>query len=133
RYQPMTTAPEHPPPAAGHQVNAARHLAAIAGRLAGHGLTSRLDVLGGTPVLTIGPDDAGPDDAAVAIDPDPDPARGPVPRLDCTCTWTPAPRATAEQVAATIAAVLDAVRLPGSQPPASMPSGPAAGQEDGTR
>ncbi len=100
---------------------AGEHLAAIAGSLAGHGLTSRLDVLGGTPVLTIGQHGAGPDAAAVAIDPDP--GHGPVPRLDCTCTWTPAPRATAEAIAATVAAVLDAVRPPGDQPrPARTPA-----------
>jgi hypothetical protein len=126
----MTTASEHPPPAPGHQVSAAgAHLAAIAGSLAGHGLASRLDVLGGTPVLTTVQAGAGPDAPAVAIDPDPGPGpgHGPVPQLDCTCTWTPAPRATAEAIAATIAAVLGAIRPPGGQPPASTVPGPAAG------
>jgi hypothetical protein len=122
----MTTASEHPPPAPGHQVSAAgAHLAAIAGSLAARGLASRLDVLGGNPVLTTGQAGAGPDAPAVAIDPDP--GLGPVPRLDCTCTWTPAPRATAEAIAATVAAVLGAIRPPGGQPPAGTLPGPAAG------
>jgi len=117
----MTTASEHPPPAAGHRASAGEYLAAIAGSLAGRGLASSLDVLGGIPVLTTSLDGAGPDAAAVAIDPDPGhgAGRGPVPRLECTCTWTAAPSATAETVAATVAAVLDAVRRPGDQPPAS--------------
>lgn len=107
---------------------AGEHLAAIAGSLASHGLASRLDVLGGTPVLTIGQHGAGPDAAAVAIDPDPGPGpgHGPVPRLDCTCTWTPAPHATAEAIAATIAVVLDAVRPPGDQPRPARDPAPAA-------
>jgi len=119
----MTTASEHPPhAAAGPQASAGEYLAAIAGSLAGRGLASCLDILGGIPVLTTVPDGAGPDAAAVAIDPGP--GRGPVPRLDCTCTWTPSPSATAEAVAATVAAVLDAVRRAGDQPPASTPATP---------
>jgi hypothetical protein len=103
----MTTPPaQHPMP--GTQASAAgQHLAAIAASLSGHGITCRLTRLGGTPVLTIDAPGDGEDLAAVAIDPDI--YAGPGLRLDCTCTWTPAPGATPQATAATITAVLNAL------------------------
>lgn len=106
--------PAGPQPACG----VSRHLAAIADSLASCGLASRLTVLGGTPVLDIGPPAAGPDSPAVAVDP------GPGLRLDCTCTWTAAPGGTAEATAATIRAVLDAIRAAGQHPAATRPGPP---------
>lgn len=110
----MTSAP-------GPAADARRHLAAIADSLSGHGLRSRLTMLGGTPVLDIGQPAAGPGLPAVSVDPGT--GGGPGLRLDCTCTWTPAPGATAEATAATIRAVLDAIRV-GDQSPASSRTGP---------
>lgn len=91
-----------------------QHLAAIAAALAGHGITSRLTRLAGTPVLTTARPAAGPDPATIAIDPVPGL------RLDCTCTWTPAPGATPQATAAVITAVLHAAR------PAAGPAPPPA-------
>jgi hypothetical protein len=114
----MTTAPrQHQPPPAAPASSAREHLAAIAASLAGHGLPSRLDILAGTPVLTIDEPAAGPDPAAVAIDPDT--SGSPGLRLDCTCTWTPAPGTAPETTAATILAVLTAIRPAAHQPPAA--------------
>jgi hypothetical protein len=116
----MTTAPGQHPPQPGPAAGARQHLAAIAGRLASHGLASRLTVLEGTPVLDISQPDGGPDLAAVAIDP------GPGPQLDCTCTWTPAPGADAATIASTIRAVLDAIGAAG-QAPAGITRPPTTG------
>jgi hypothetical protein len=59
-----------------------------------------------------------PDPATIAIDPVP--GRGL--RLDCTCTWTPAPGATPQATAAVISAVLHAARLAGPGPPRRPPA-----------
>jgi hypothetical protein len=121
-----TTPPQHHPPAT-PPGRAGQHLAAIAASLAGRGVTARLDILGGTPVLTIEDAAAGPDPAAVAIDPAPGPGHHPAGlQLECTCTWTPAPGATPEATAVTVLAVLDAIRPSRHQPPASPFPGPAA-------
>lgn len=87
---------------------AGQHLAAIATSLSGYGIASHLIRLGGIPVLTVDAPGDGPDPATIAIDPDTH--AGPGLRLDCTCTWTPAPGATPQATAATITAVLDALR-----------------------
>jgi hypothetical protein len=107
----MTTAPGPHPPQPGPAPAARQHLAAIAGSLASCGLTGRLTVLDGTPVLDISQPGGGPDLPAVAIDP------GPGLQLDCTCTWTLAPGADAATIASTIRTVLDALGAAG-QPPA---------------
>jgi hypothetical protein len=86
---------------------AGQHLAAIATSLSGLGITGRLTCLGGTPVLTVDAPGGGEDPATIAIDPDTH--AGPGLRLDCTCTWTPAPGATPQATAATITAVLNAL------------------------
>jgi hypothetical protein len=98
------TADPAPTPAPAAPPSAAQHLAAIAAGLAGHGITSRLTRIGGTPVLTIDEPAAGPDHATVTIDP------GPGLHLDCTCIWTPAPGTTPQAAAATIRTVLNAIR-----------------------
>jgi hypothetical protein len=136
QYQPMTTTPEHEPPPAGHQLTAAgEHLAAIAAGLSGHELTSRLDVLGGTPVLTIDQSAGGPDPATIAIEP----GCGPGLRLECTCTWSPASGAAPEATAATIAGMLAALRParpgpaaadPGPKPQAAASAPPTAARDD---
>jgi hypothetical protein len=87
---------------------ASQHLAAIAASLSGHGIASTLTRIGGTPTLTIGEPAAGPDHATVTIDPDPGGAPGL--HLDCTCIWTPPPGAAPGATAATIIAVLNALR-----------------------
>jgi hypothetical protein len=99
----MTAHPGPPPPPAA-QAGAARHLAAIADGLAGHGITSHLTRIGGTPVLTIDEPAAGPDYATITIDP------GPGLHLDCTCIWTPPPGTTPQAATATILTVLNAIR-----------------------
>jgi hypothetical protein len=131
----MTTTPEHLPPSAGHQATAAgEHLAAIAASLSGHGLTSRLTVLAGTPVLTIDQPPGAPDPATIAIDPEP--GCGPGLRLECTCTWSPAPGAMPEATAGTIATMLAALRPrtaaadPGPEPPQAAASSPPAPARD---
>src|SRR5580693_2849301 len=106
-----TTPPQHQPPPANPASSAREHLAAIAG----HGLTSRLDILAGTPVLTIDEPAAGPDPAAVGIDPHTIGSAGR--RLECPCTWAPAPGTAPETTAATILAVLTAIRLAAHKPP----------------
>ena len=89
------------------------HLAAISASLSDHGITSRLTRIGGTPVLTIDAPGTEEDPTTIAIDPDTHAA--PELRLDCTCIWTPAPGATPQATAATITAVLNALRpAPGS-------------------
>ena len=105
----MITRPARPA-ASATAAAAGQHLADIAARLSGGGITSCLTRLGGIPVLTVAAPGGGPDPATVAIDPDTGP--GPGLRLDCTCTWTPAPGATAQATADTITAVLNAVRVP---------------------
>ena len=96
-----------------------QHLAAIAAALAGHGITSRLTRLAGTPVLTTGPRGrAGPRHHRHR----PRSHAGPGLRLDCTCIWTPAPGTTPQATAAVIAAVLHAARRrpgPARRPPAA--------------
>lgn len=114
----MTTRPGQDSPPPGPAASARRHLAAIADSLTSHGLASRLTVLGGTPVLDISQPAGGPDPPAVGIDP------GPGLRLDCTCTWTAAPGATAEATAATIRAVLDAIGAAGQHPASTRPGPP---------
>src|ERR1039457_3448272 len=92
RHPEMTTDPA-PQPAPPGQPGAARQpLAAIAASLSGHGIPARLTRLAGIPVLTVDQPGAGPDRAAVSIDPGP--GGGPGPQFDCTCIWTPAPGAT---------------------------------------
>ena len=111
----MTTAPVVP----GGPAAVTRHLDAIAAALAARGITSRITVPAGTPVLTTGPQ-SGPHAATVAIDPDL--CAGPGLRLDCTCVWTPAPGTTPQAAAAAIAAVLAAARTrpdPPRRPPAA--------------
>jgi hypothetical protein len=107
----MTADPGHPAAPAG-QASHAQHLTAIAAGLAGHGITSRMTRIGGTPVLTIDEPAAGPDYATITIDP------GAGLQLDCTCIWTPAPGTTPQATAATIITVLNAIR------PAPAPARP---------
>lgn len=118
----MTTAPAlravSPSPAV-----AARHLAAVAAELAGHGIASRITRPAGTPVLTTEPA-TGSGTATVAIDPDMH--AGPSLRLDCTCVWTPAPGATPQATAAVIAAVLNAVSPASPGRPLRSPHAEAA-------
>jgi|HubBroStandDraft_4_1064222.scaffolds.fasta_scaffold179557_2 hypothetical protein len=102
----MTTRPT-PPATPGTQA-VFRHLAAIEASLSGHGVTSRLTRLGGTPVLTIEGSGSGEDCATITVDPDTH--AGPGLRLECTCIWTPAPDASPQATAAIITAVLDALR-----------------------
>jgi hypothetical protein len=107
----MTTGPGQPRrPAPGEQ--ASQHLTAIAASLASNGLTGHVTRLGGTPVLTIDDPAAGPHAATITVDPDP----GTGLPVDCTCLWTPAPGTTPEATAATIRAVLDAIRPAASTP-----------------
>ena len=120
----MTTGPGPRPAPPAPAGDARQHLAAIAAALAGHGITSRLTRLGGTPVLTTGQPAAGPDPATIAIDPVP--GGGPVLRLDCTCTWTPAPGTTPHATAAVITAVLHAARPARPGPPRRPPAADAA-------
>ena len=87
---------------------ASQHLTAIAARLADHGIASSLTCLGGTPVLTIEEPAAGPNPAAVSIDPDT--SNGPGLWIDCTCLWTPSPGTPPEATADTIRTVLNAIR-----------------------
>jgi hypothetical protein len=111
----MTTRPAQPAvPGTQAATAAGQHLAAIATSLSGHGITSRLTRLGGTPVLTIDAPGAGEDPSTIAIDPDTH--AGPGLRLDCTCTWTPALGATPQATAATITAILNALRPPPNSP-----------------
>jgi hypothetical protein len=101
----MTTEPAPQPAPRGQPGDTGQHLAAIAASLSGRGVPARLTRLGGIPVLTIDQPGAGPDRAAVSIDPAP----GPGPQVDCTCIWTPAPGATPQATAGTIIAVLAAI------------------------
>jgi hypothetical protein len=104
-------------PARGNQARRARqYLTAIAASLNGHGITSRVTRLGGTPVLTIEEPAAGPNPATITIDPDL--STGHALAMDCTCIWTPAPGATPEATATTILTVLNAVRSASSDKPA---------------
>jgi len=104
----MTAEPSRPPAPRDLAALAQQHLAAIAASLTEHGITSRLTLLGDTPVLTIDQSDTGMDSPTVAVDPDT--SGGADLRLDCTCTWTPAPDSTAAATADTILTVLNAVR-----------------------
>jgi hypothetical protein len=85
-----------------------QHLDAIAAVLADQGIGCHVTRPAGTPVLTTTPL-AGPDAAAVAIDPDMH--AGSRLRLDCTCVWTPALDTTPQVIATVITAVLNATRL----------------------
>jgi hypothetical protein len=96
--------------------SARQHLAAIAASLTSRGLDSHVSDLCGVPVLTVGQPATGTDPATVAIDPDL--GCGPDLRLECTCTWTPAPGDTPDATAGTVLAVLAALR------PASAASRP---------
>ena len=87
----------------------ARHLAAIAAALTGHGARVQLSCLKGTPILTAS-GTAEPGAAAVTIHPDPWAA--PDLALNCTCIWDPAPGTAPETVAATAAGVLAAAGRP---------------------
>lgn len=104
----MTPAPARPQAPSGPASPAGQHLAAIAASLSGHGITTTLTPIGGTPTLTIGDPATGPDHATVTIDPDPSGAPGL--HLDCTCIWTPPPGTAPGTTAATIIAVLNALR-----------------------
>jgi hypothetical protein len=89
---------------------AGQHLAAIAASLSAGGFTSRLTQTCGTPVLTVAAPGAGPEPDTVCLHPDPYAGPGPALQFDCTCIWTPAPGASPQATAATIAAVLTALR-----------------------
>ncbi len=106
--QAMSTGPVQSPAPHDPASLARQHLSAIAASLAGRGVTSRLTLLGGTPVLTAAEPAGGPDSPTVAVDPDT--SGGPGLRFDCTCIWTPAPGSTATATADTILTVLNAVR-----------------------
>ena len=60
--------------------------------------------------LTVAAPGAGPEPDTVCLHPDPYAGPGPAPQFDCTCIWTPAPGASPQATAATIAAVLTALR-----------------------
>ena len=104
----MTAEPSRPPAPRDLAAFARQHLAAIAASLTERGITSRLILLGDTPVLTIDESGSGMDSPTVAVDPDTSGGAGL--RLDCTCIWTPAPDSTATATADTILTVLNAVR-----------------------
>ncbi|MGH3193140.1 MAG: hypothetical protein ACRDOL_38995 [Streptosporangiaceae bacterium] len=104
----MTTEPGRPPALDDLASLARQHLAAIAASLTERGITSRLTLLGDTPVLTIDEPDSGMDSPTVAVDSDTSGGAGL--RLDCTCIWTPAPGSSATATADTILTVLNAVR-----------------------
>jgi hypothetical protein len=122
----MTIRPD-PPASPGTQA-VFQHLAAIAVSLSGHGVTSRLTRVGGTPVLTIEGPGGEEDCATIAIDPDT--YAGPRLRLECTCIWTPAPGASPQAIADTITAVLEALRpdpeRPWTRPPCLAAAAPTA-------
>lgn len=103
---------------------AGQHLAAIAASLSARGFTSHLTQTSGNPVLTVAAPGAGPDPDTVSLHPDPYADPGPAPQFDCTCVWTPASGASPQATAATIAAVLTALR-PGSTGTAETPPGRA--------
>ena len=115
----MTTDPAPQPAPRGQPGDARQHLAAIAASLSGHGIPARLTRLAGIPVLTVDQPGAGPDRAAVSIDPGP--GGGPGPQFDCTCIWTPAPGATPQATAGTILAVLAAIGRADSPPGQDTP------------
>jgi hypothetical protein len=94
-----------PPPASGDQVG--RHLAAVAVGCSGYGIAARLSRIAGVPVLSIEEPVGGPDPTTISINPD---LSGSGLPLECTVLWTPAPDMPPEAIAATIIAVLKAVR-----------------------
>jgi hypothetical protein len=115
----MTTAPARQaapgdPAALGrHPAALGRHLDAIAAALDRYGITCQVTRPAGTPVLNTGPP-TGPNAATAAIDPDLH--ASPVPRLDCTCVWTPPAETSPAAAAAVIAAVLNATRIHATLP-----------------
>jgi hypothetical protein len=115
----MDTTPSPPAPPPAPPGPASQHLTAIAARLTARGITSHLELLGGTPVLTIEQAAAGPHPATITIDPDPGTTTG-LP-LDCTCLWTPDPGTTPEATADAIATVLHALRPATSGPAPAQP------------
>jgi hypothetical protein len=115
QHQHMSTRPGQQPAPRGQHDRIYRHLADIAAALAADGIACRLTRLAGTPVLTIDAPGAGPDPVTIAVDPDTRAAPGL--RLDCTCTWTPAPGTAPEAAAGAISAVLNALS-PGPRPAA---------------
>jgi hypothetical protein len=83
------------------------HLAAVAARFAGYGIATHLSRIGDVPVLTIEEPTGGPDPATISINPDLSDRTLP---LECTLLWTPAPGMPPEAIAATLIAVLNAIR-----------------------
>jgi hypothetical protein len=94
-----------PQPASGNQ--AGRHLVAVADGLTGHGIATHLSRIGDVPILTIEEPTGGPDPTTISINPD---LSGPGLPLECTLLWTPAPGMPPEAIAATLIAILNAVR-----------------------
>ena len=94
-----------PRPASNDQAD--RHLAAVAAGVTGHGISPCLSRIGDVPVLTIEEPTGSPDPTTVSINPD---LTAPGQSLECTLLWTPPPGVSPEVIAATIIAVLNAVR-----------------------
>ena len=81
-------------------------MAGVAARLAARGISTILEPIGGIPVLTAEEPATGPDPATVSINFGTSPGEP----AECTCIWTPGPGASPEATADTIAAVLAAIR-----------------------
>jgi hypothetical protein len=86
---------------------AAGSLAAIAASLTARGISASLGTIGGTPVLTNEQPAPSTDPTTISLNPDP---ADPTQPLECTCLWTPPPGTTPQAIAATITAILAAVR-----------------------